>query len=77
MIVDSLGSALTALGQRDVAWLLVEGGATLATALLDAHLIDRMLVFTAPVELGGGPGMFTRAVELPPPLDSRPSGQIS
>lgn len=74
VIVDSLGSGLTALGQRDVAWLLVEGGATLATALLDAHLIDRMLVFTAPVELGGGPGMFTRAVELPLPLESRPVG---
>ncbi len=74
VVVSSLESALAVLGDRGIAWLLVEGGATLATALLDAYLIDRMLVFTAPVDLGGGPNMFTRSVELPPPLESRPVG---
>jgi diaminohydroxyphosphoribosylaminopyrimidine deaminase/5-amino-6-(5-phosphoribosylamino)uracil reductase len=74
VVEGSLESALAGLGQRGIAWLLVEGGATIATALLDEQLIDRMLVFTAPVELGGGPGMFTRPVELPQPLESRPVG---
>ncbi len=62
------------LGDRGVAWLLLEGGATLATAFFDAGLIDRMLVFTAPIELGPGPGMFTRPIDLPTPLTSRRVG---
>ena len=70
----SLESALTELGRRGVAWLLLEGGATLATAFFDAGLIDRMLVFTAPIELGDGPGMFTRPIEVPAPLHVRAVG---
>ena len=34
--------------------------ATLATAFLDAGLIDRVMVYRAPVELGERPGLFTR-----------------
>ena len=49
-------------------------GARLATGFLDAGLIDRMLVFTAPVELGGGPGMFAHPVELPESVDARMVG---
>jgi len=55
--------------------LLLEGGATLATAFLGAGLIDRMMVFTAPVELGVGPGLFTRPVELPAVVETSQSGR--
>ena len=49
------------LGRRRIAWVLLEGGATVATALLDRGLVDRVWrVFHAPVELGPGPGLFTR-----------------
>ncbi len=65
VVCENLAAALHELGRRDIAWLLLEGGATIATALLDADLLDRLMVFTAPVELGDGPGLFTREVELP------------
>jgi diaminohydroxyphosphoribosylaminopyrimidine deaminase/5-amino-6-(5-phosphoribosylamino)uracil reductase len=67
-------AALFELGRRRISALLLEGGATLATAFLDAGLIDRVMLFTAPVELGEGPGLFTRPVELPAPVDTRKSG---
>ena len=57
--------ALAELGRRRIAWALLEGGATVATALLDLGLVDRVAVFQAPVELGAGPGLFTRQVALP------------
>ena len=67
--VRTPAEALRELGGRRISALLLEGGATLATAFLDAGLIDRMMVFTAPVELGTGPGLFTRPVELPAPVE--------
>lgn len=39
------------------------GGATLATALLEAHLLDELLLFTHPVVLGSGRPLFDRLVE--------------
>jgi diaminohydroxyphosphoribosylaminopyrimidine deaminase/5-amino-6-(5-phosphoribosylamino)uracil reductase len=68
-VVDGgLGEALADLGRRGIAAFLLEGGATIATAFLDAGLLDRVAVFHAPVELGGdGPGLFTRPVALPRP----------
>jgi hypothetical protein len=33
-----------------------------------------MMVFTAPVELGAGPGLFTRPVELPAVVETSQSG---
>jgi diaminohydroxyphosphoribosylaminopyrimidine deaminase/5-amino-6-(5-phosphoribosylamino)uracil reductase len=66
--------ALAELGRRRIAWALLEGGATVATAFLDAGLLDRVAVFQAPVELGPGPGLFTREVELPPPVEERRIG---
>ncbi len=66
--------ALAELGRRRISALLLEGGATLATAFHDAGLIDRVMVFTAPIELGRGPGLFTRPVELPAPVSSSRSG---
>ena len=57
--------AFAELGRRRIACALLEGGATVATALLDQGLVDRVAVFQAPVELGPGPGLFTRQVALP------------
>jgi diaminohydroxyphosphoribosylaminopyrimidine deaminase/5-amino-6-(5-phosphoribosylamino)uracil reductase len=74
LAASSLAEALVELGRRRISALLLEGGATLATAFLDAGLIDRMMVFTAPIELGDGPGLFTRPVELPEPAGSSKSG---
>ena len=50
----SLGEALRALRGRGVHSILVEGGARLAGSLLFERLVDRLMVFTAPVILGTG-----------------------
>ncbi|MBK7835904.1 MAG: bifunctional diaminohydroxyphosphoribosylaminopyrimidine deaminase/5-amino-6-(5-phosphoribosylamino)uracil reductase RibD [Gemmatimonadetes bacterium] len=50
----SLGEALRALRARGVQSILVEGGARLAGALMFDRLVDRLVVFTAPVVLGAG-----------------------
>lgn len=49
-----LAGALRALHGRGIQHLLVEGGATLAGALLGANLVDRLVIFQAPVLLGAG-----------------------
>jgi diaminohydroxyphosphoribosylaminopyrimidine deaminase/5-amino-6-(5-phosphoribosylamino)uracil reductase len=46
--------ALQALHGRGVHHLLVEGGAALASALLAHNLVDRLVMFQAPVLLGAG-----------------------
>jgi diaminohydroxyphosphoribosylaminopyrimidine deaminase / 5-amino-6-(5-phosphoribosylamino)uracil reductase len=47
-----LAAALQALGNRGVTRLLVEGGAALAAALLDARLVDRLVWMHAPLLIG-------------------------
>ncbi|GAA2231717.1 bifunctional diaminohydroxyphosphoribosylaminopyrimidine deaminase/5-amino-6-(5-phosphoribosylamino)uracil reductase RibD [Promicromonospora sukumoe] len=49
-----LDGALRALGDREVRHLLVEGGPTLATALLAADAVDEVHAYVAPVLLGAG-----------------------
>ena len=49
-----LADGLDELGRREITSLLVEGGAELAGALLDAGEIDQLRVFIAPLVLGGG-----------------------
>ncbi|HUO52202.1 MAG TPA: bifunctional diaminohydroxyphosphoribosylaminopyrimidine deaminase/5-amino-6-(5-phosphoribosylamino)uracil reductase RibD [Gemmatimonadaceae bacterium] len=46
--------AMLALRERGIRSLLVEGGATLAAALLERALVDRLVIFQAPVLLGAG-----------------------
>lgn len=55
-----LADLLRQLGADGVQSILVEGGAVLNQALLDAGLVDRVMVFLAPMLLGGsdGKGMF-------------------
>lgn len=49
-----LGALLAALGARGVASVLVEGGASVITALLRARLVDRLAICVAPKILGAG-----------------------
>ena len=46
-------SALTALGERGITRILVEGGGQLAAALVRAHRVDRLAWFHAPLLIGG------------------------
>ena len=48
-----LRGACEALAQKGITRLLVEGGATLATAFLDADLVDQVYWFRAPMVIGG------------------------
>ena len=52
--VASASEALRQLSTRAVRHLLVEGGATLGSSLLAAGLVDRLVIFQAPVILGAG-----------------------
>ncbi|MGI9089664.1 MAG: RibD family protein, partial [Gemmatimonadaceae bacterium] len=47
-------AALRQLRSRGVGSLLVEGGAGLASELLDADVVDRLVIFQAPIILGRG-----------------------
>jgi diaminohydroxyphosphoribosylaminopyrimidine deaminase/5-amino-6-(5-phosphoribosylamino)uracil reductase len=49
-----LAGAMQVLQRRGVRALLVEGGATLAGALLAAGMVDRLIIFQSPVLLGEG-----------------------
>ena len=53
------------LGGEGVQSLLLEGGPTLATAFLGAELVDKLLVFVAPVLAGGGPHAFGELADRP------------
>ena len=46
---------LAALAAEGVQSLLLEGGPTIATAFLEANLVDKLLVFVAPTLAGSGP----------------------
>ncbi|MEU4363953.1 bifunctional diaminohydroxyphosphoribosylaminopyrimidine deaminase/5-amino-6-(5-phosphoribosylamino)uracil reductase RibD [Promicromonospora sp. NPDC023987] len=50
-----LAAVLDRLAEREVRHLLVEGGPTLATALLAADAVDELHAYVAPVLLGAGP----------------------
>jgi len=48
-----LGALMTELAGREVTALLLEGGGELNAGFLEAGLVDRVLVFVAPILLGG------------------------
>ncbi|HEY8467168.1 MAG TPA: bifunctional diaminohydroxyphosphoribosylaminopyrimidine deaminase/5-amino-6-(5-phosphoribosylamino)uracil reductase RibD [Solirubrobacterales bacterium] len=51
---ERVKAALAELGRREITSVLLEGGATLAGAFLDAGEIDELRLFVAPKLLGGG-----------------------
>jgi diaminohydroxyphosphoribosylaminopyrimidine deaminase/5-amino-6-(5-phosphoribosylamino)uracil reductase len=63
----TLPQALRALRERGVRALLVEGGATLASSLLQEALVDRLIIFRAPLVLGTGAGALGAFSALTPP----------
>jgi diaminohydroxyphosphoribosylaminopyrimidine deaminase/5-amino-6-(5-phosphoribosylamino)uracil reductase len=72
-----LEEELRELAADGVQSLLLEGGPTLATAFLRTDLVDKLLVFVAPVLSGSGPHFLG---ELPEPvtlshLTAKPSGE--
>ena len=72
-----LDEELRALAGDGVQSLLLEGGPTLATAFLAADLVDKLLLFVAPVFAGAGPHVLG---ELAEPLEllhlrAEPSGE--
>jgi len=62
-----LGGALQELGKRGITRLLVEGGATIATAMLRADLVDRLYWFRAPSVVGadGLPALMELGLATP------------
>jgi len=48
-----LSGLLTALGEKEVRSVYVEGGATLASAFLASHLVDELHITIGPMLLGG------------------------
>lgn len=63
-----LAEELAALAAEGVQSLLLEGGPTLAQAFLEADLVDKLLLFVAPV-IAGGPGpSFAPRLRSPRPL---------
>jgi diaminohydroxyphosphoribosylaminopyrimidine deaminase/5-amino-6-(5-phosphoribosylamino)uracil reductase len=67
LLSGPLDEELARLGADGVQSLLLEGGPTLATAFLQRGLVDKLLVFVAPVIAGAGPtllGSLARPVQL-------------
>lgn len=64
LTAPTLRDQLALLRQEGVRHLLVEGGAGLAGGLLTAGLVDRLVIFQAPVLLGAGALAAFGGVEL-------------
>jgi len=58
LLSGPLEEELGRLAEEGVQSLLLEGGPTLATAFIDAGLIDKLLVFVAPKLAGSGPTLL-------------------
>jgi diaminohydroxyphosphoribosylaminopyrimidine deaminase/5-amino-6-(5-phosphoribosylamino)uracil reductase len=65
LLSGPLEEELRRLAREGVQSLLLEGGPTLATGFVRAGLVDKLLVFVAPVLAGAGPHFLG---ELPEPL---------
>jgi diaminohydroxyphosphoribosylaminopyrimidine deaminase/5-amino-6-(5-phosphoribosylamino)uracil reductase len=64
LLAGPLDEELARLAEQGVQSLLLEGGPTLATAFLAAGLVDRLMLFVAPIIGGAGPRFLG---ELPEP----------
>lgn len=51
---EALSSPQAIAGLEGVDWILVEGGAATAAAFLRAELVDRLLLYRAPITIGAG-----------------------
>jgi diaminohydroxyphosphoribosylaminopyrimidine deaminase/5-amino-6-(5-phosphoribosylamino)uracil reductase len=76
LLTGPLEDELARLGSEGAQSLLLEGGPTLATAFLEVDLVDKLLVFVAPVVAGAGARFLG---DLPHPaelsrLEARPVG---
>ena len=62
-----LREVLNLLAQRGITRLMVEGGPTVASALIEADLVDEAVFFHSPVVIGeeGLPALEPRAAQLP------------
>ena len=71
-----IADELAALAAEGVQSLLLEGGPTLATAFLEASLVDKLLLFLAPTLAGSGPRFLGELAEARPllHLSTRPVG---
>jgi diaminohydroxyphosphoribosylaminopyrimidine deaminase / 5-amino-6-(5-phosphoribosylamino)uracil reductase len=58
LLSGPLDEELRRLAAQEVQSLLLEGGATLASAFLEADLVDKLLVFVAPRLSGEGPHLL-------------------
>ncbi len=77
LLAGPLDRELARLAAEGVQSLLLEGGPTLATAFLEAGLVDKLLVFVAPLVGGDGP-RFLADLDAPIPLfrlNARPVGE--
>ncbi len=59
-----LAEELAALAADGVQSLLLEGGPTLAASFLEGDLVDKLLLFVAPLLGGDGPHLLGRPVDL-------------
>jgi diaminohydroxyphosphoribosylaminopyrimidine deaminase / 5-amino-6-(5-phosphoribosylamino)uracil reductase len=71
-----LEEELGALAAEGVQSLLLEGGPTLAASFLEGDLVDKLLLFVAPVLAGNGPGLVAplRSARTLWQLTARPVG---
>jgi diaminohydroxyphosphoribosylaminopyrimidine deaminase/5-amino-6-(5-phosphoribosylamino)uracil reductase len=60
LLEGPLEEELTRLAGENVQSLLLEGGATMAGAFFRADLVDKLLLFVAPMLSGAGPGIADR-----------------
>jgi diaminohydroxyphosphoribosylaminopyrimidine deaminase/5-amino-6-(5-phosphoribosylamino)uracil reductase len=72
----ALDDELCALAREGVQSLLLEGGPTLAASFLEADLVDKILLFTAPTLAGAGAGALTASLPSPRTLVRLSARQI-
>jgi diaminohydroxyphosphoribosylaminopyrimidine deaminase/5-amino-6-(5-phosphoribosylamino)uracil reductase len=63
LLSGRLEQELGRLGREGVQSLLLEGGPTLATAFVRAGLVDKLLLFVAPIVAGAGPRFLGELAE--------------